>query len=264
MKISISYILPLIGILLALLAFSCKSKEKIQAAPSIIKKELTEQEVRSLPKIVAYSKSPCYGHCPSFKMTVYQDGWTIFEGKRYTIVEDTVLIQLTPTQLATLMEQCETADIWTAEKSYGMRIQDLPTTTLHLYEAEKDKKIRWRTRQPERLKTLDRQMMQFIIDQGWVAPRKKSDKRKREVVPDVIIDNELIVQLDETIGATAWALQYKEYGMQLKKPISKLANMYLFIFDTSTLDSKKMLALMKEDEKVKRVEFNKRMQQRTR
>ena len=264
MKISMSYILPLVGVLLALFAFSCKSNQKAQLAPSIIKKELTEQEIRSLPKIIEFSKSPCYGRCPSFKMTVYQDGWTIFEGKSNTLVEDTVLIQLTPAQLDTLQQQCATADIWTAEKSYGMRIQDLPSTTLHLYEADKDKKITWKARQPERLKTLNKQVMQLIIDQGWVAPRKRSNKRKGEGAPDVIIDNELIIQIDDTVDASEWALRYKEYDLQLKKPISKLANMYLFIFNTATIDSKEMLALMKEDEKVKRVEFNKRMQKRTR
>ncbi len=263
MKISISYIFPIVGILLILLAFSCKSKQKAQVAP-MLKKELTEQEVRALPKIIAYSKSPCYGRCPTFKMTVYQDGWTIFEGKRFTIVEDTLVMQLTPAQLATLTEQCDQADIWTAEKSYGMRIQDLPTTTVHLYGEGKDKTIQWRARQPERLKKFDKQMMGFVIEQGWVAPRKGSDKRKREVLPDVIIDNELIIQIEDTKEATEWALQYKEYGMQLKKPISKLANMYLFTFDVAAIDSKKMLALMKEDKSVKRVEFNKRMQQRTR
>lgn len=263
MKTSMSYILPTIAILLILLTFSCKSKQKAQAT-SVIKKELTEQEVRTLPKIIEYSKSPCYGRCPTFKMTVYQDGWTIFEGKRFTIVEDTLVMQLTPAQLATLTEQCDKADFWTAEKSYGMRIQDLPTTTVHLYEEGKDKTIQWRARQPERLKNFDKQMMGFVIEQGWVAPRKRSDKRKREVLPDVIIDNELIIQIEDTKEATEWALQYKEYGMQLKKPISKLANMYLFTFDVNTIDSKKMLALMKEDKTVKRVEFNKRMQKRTR
>lgn len=263
MKISISYILPIVGILLMLLAFSCKSKQQVQAV-SMIKKDLTEQEVRSLPKIMEYSKSPCYGRCPTFKMTVHEDGWTIFEGKRFTLVEDTVVVQLTPAQLTTLTQQCNTADIWTAEKAYGMRIQDLPTTTLHLYEEGKDKKIQWRARQPERLKNFDKQMMGLVVEQGWVAPRKGADKRKREVTPDVIIDNELIIQIEDTKEATEWALQYKEYGMQLKKPISKLANMYLFIFDVDTIDSKKMLALMKEDKSVKRVEFNKRMQKRTR
>ncbi len=263
MKISMSYILPAIGVLLMFLTFSCKSKQKAQVE-SAVKKDLTEQEIRALPKIIAYSKSPCYGRCPTFKMTVYQDGWTIFEGKRFTVVEDTLVMQLTPAQLATLTEQCDKADIWSAEKSYGMRIQDLPTTTVHLYEGGKDKAIQWRARQPERLKNFDKQMMGFVIEQGWVAPRKGADKRKREVLPDVIIDNELIIQIDNTKEATEWALTYKQYGMQLKKPISKLANMYLFTFDVEAIDSKKMLALMKEDKSVKRVEFNKRMQQRTR
>ena len=265
MKSIMSYIFALLGlVLVATVTFSCKTKQKAQVS-EVIKKNLTAAEIQQLPKLLEYSKSPCYGTCPHFTMTVYQDGWTVFEGKRFTEKEGIATLQLNPEQLQTLLDHCKAADIWSTEKAYGMRIQDLPTTTVHLYEGDREKSVQWKMRQPDRLKTLDGQLMQLVTDQGWVAKRERSkDRSKKEAMPDITIDNELIVQIRDKIEGTDWALTYKEYGMQLKKPISKMANMYLFTFDTKTIASEKMLELVSADKNVARVEFNKRMQQRTR
>ena len=145
-----------------------------------------------------------------------------------------------------------------------MQVQDLPTTTLHIYQKEKDKSVQWRMRHPERLKKLDKQLMTFVTNQGWVAPRKTAKDRSVQDRKEVKIDQELIIQLRDKLDGTTWAQQYKEYELHVKKPISKLANMYLFTYNTKLIDPSKMIELMQQDEKVARVEFNKRLQSRTR
>jgi len=255
--------------LIVLLAFSCKSKQKAitqqeAIAQPIVQKELTAAQIRDLPKILDYSKSPCYGMCPHFTMSVYEGGWTIFEGKQHTAKEGTSIIQLTAAQLSTLIQQCKTADLWSCEKSYGDRIMDLPTTTVHFFEGKRDKSVQWKMRHPEQLKTLDSQLMELVYAQAWVKKRTTAKDRSQQEVPEVIIDNELIVQIKDKMEATEWAAKYKEYDLQLKKPISRSANMHLFIFDTKLVDSEKMMEMILADKQVSRVEFNKRLQQRTR
>ncbi len=265
MKSTMSNLIILMGVvLLAVIAFSCKSKKRAIAAQEVIEKNLTEEEIRQLPKLLDYSKSPCYGFCPHFNLSVYKGGWTIFEGKRYTEKAGIAIMKLSQGQLDTMMQQCEQADIWSAEKSYGMRIQDLPTTTVHLFQEDKDKSVQWRMRQPERLKKLDDHLMAFITTQGWVATRETAKDRDRSARKEIRIDNELIIQLRDKLDGATWAAKYKEYGLHLKKPISKLANMYLFIYDTQLIDAEEIMKLMQEDEKVARAEFNKRLQSRTR
>ena len=254
------YIVGSLTVLLLVLFLSCKSKQKVQ----LVKEVLTEAEIKELPKILSYSKSACYGYCPVFKMVIYQDGWTIFEGKQHTAKEGMAIVQLNPDTLKTLLQHCQAADIWSCEKAYGMRIQDLPVTTVHIYEAQKDKSVQWKMRQPQRLKTLDNQLMELVANQGWVAPRENKKTSKREAMPDVKIANEIIVQFKNDLDAIEWTQAYQQYGMNLKKPISKIAHMHLFIFDSKSIDSEKMLALIKADEQVENAEFNKRMQSRTR
>ena len=276
MKLSMSYILILLGLsLIVLLAFSCKSKQKAisqqevisqQEAISqqIIQKDLTAAQIRDLPKVLEYSKSPCYGTCPHFTMSVYEGGWTIFEGKQHTAKEGTTIVQLTADQLATLRQQFQAADLWSCEKSYGDRIMDIPTTTVHYFEDQRDRSVQWKMRQPAQLQTLDSQLMELVYAQGWVKKRTTAKDRSLQEVPEVIIDNELIIQIKDKMDAKEWASQYKEYGLQLKKPISRTANMHLFTFDTKLIDSDKMMEMILADKQVSRAEFNKRLQQRTR
>jgi len=100
--------------------------------------------------------------------------------------------------------------------------------------------------------------------QGWVAPRETAKDRDNSDRKEVRIDNELIIQLRDKLDGTTWAEKYKEYGLHLKKPISKLANMYLFTYDTLLIDADEIMELVQKDEKVARAEFNKRLQSRTR
>ena len=268
MKLSMSYILIIVGLsLIALLAFSCKSKQKAitqQQVQPVVQNSLTAAQIRDLPKVLEFSKSPCYGTCPHFTMSVHEGGWTIFEGKQHTAKEGTSIVQLSAEQLTTLKQQCKTADLWSCEKSYGDRIMDLPTTTVHFFDDKGDRSVQWKMRHPAQLQTLDSQLMEFVYGQAWVKKRKTAKERGLEETPEVIIDNELIVQIKNKMEAKEWAAKYKSYGLQLKKPISRSANMHLFTFDTTLIDAEKMMEMMLADKQVSRVEFNKRLQQRTR
>ena len=268
MKISMSNLfLLLIVFLVVVVAFSCKTKQKAvvqQAVQQAVQKDLTEEEIRQLPKLLKFSKSPCYGLCPHFDMTIYEGGWAIFEGKRHTAKKGVAVLKMDKEQLDQMIQQCQQANIWSAESSYGMLVQDLPTTTLHLFEGGKDKSVQWRMRHPERLKQLDKQLMGFVTGQGWVATREKVAKDRSANRKEVKIDNELIIQLRDKMDGTVWVEKYKDYGLHMKKPISRLANMYLFVFDTTLITADKMMELMQQDKQVGRVEFNKRLESRTR
>ena len=265
MKFHLTNLLILTVVLfIAIVVFSCKSKKQAIAVQEVVEKNLSEEEIRQLPKLLEYSKSPCYGLCPHFNMSIYEGGWTIFEGKRYTKKTGIAIMKLSAEQLDTMMQQCNQADIWSAETSYGMRIQDLPTTTVKLFQEQKEKSVQWRMRQPERLKKLDHQLMEFITNQGWVAPRETAKNRDKSERKEIIIDTELIIQLRDKLDGATWAEKYKEYGLHVKKPISKLANMYLFTYDNLLIDADEIMELIQKDEKVARAEFNKRLQSRTR
>lgn len=48
------------------------------------------------------SRSPCYGTCPIYDITVYQDGWVVYRGMHYVKVEGEATRQLTDAELQEL------------------------------------------------------------------------------------------------------------------------------------------------------------------
>lgn len=258
------YLILLFGLsFLAMVVFSCKSKEK-QLVNKMMPKDLTVEEIRALPKVLSYSKSPCYGFCPHFDMAIHEGGWMIFEGKRHTAHKGVAILKMDETQMNRMVQQYKEADLWSAEEAYGMRIQDLPTTTVQLFETNRKKAVQWRMKEPERLDKLDKQLLAFITEQGWIAPAAETRNPKATKQMEATIENELIIQLRDKLKGVSWVENYRKYGMHLKKPISKLANMYLFVFDTTLIDSEKMLEIVLKDENVARAEFNKQLQPRNR
>lgn len=244
MKLTIIIAIILIGSLIFL--SSCSTTQKV----------LTQEEVTALPKVLEYSKGGCKGRCPIFDLTVYENGWMIFNGKMWTKQEGEATGQLTKEEFALLQADCQKADVWSKEGEYGMNIMDAPTTTIHLYEKNRDKQVQWRIRAPESLPTLSNKIMKIITDRGWIEGLKKDTAAR---LPAGAITDEIIVQFAEKLDAKQWCTQYALYGLHVKRTLSTMTPLYLLKFDAERTPPKKMLAIIKRSKKVTSAEFNKRM-----
>ncbi len=230
---------------------SCKTTQKA----------LTQEEVQALPKVLEYSRTGCRGKCPAFDFTVYQDGWAIFNGKRYTKHEGEATTQLSKEEFAQLQANCQKANLWDLQPAYGMNVMDIPTTTIHFYEKDRDKKVAWRMRAPKGLPTLSNEICQILYNRGWLETVKKE---KEMSMPVGAIHNEIIVQFNEKVNTDKWCAQYERFGLTKKKALSTLTPLYLFQFDTGKMSPDRMLEMIKRDKKVTSAEFNKRMETRSR
>ncbi len=242
MKLTI--VILLVGSLLFLA--SCSTTQKV----------LTQEEVATLPKVLEYSKGGCKGKCPIFDLTVYENGWMIFNGKAWTKQEGKATGQLTKEEFTQLQADCQKADMWSKKAEYGMNIMDAPTTTIHLYEKNRDKQVQWRIRAPEELPTLSNKIMKIIIDRGWIEGLKKDTAAR---LPTGAITDEIIVQFKEKIDANQWCTQYALYGLNVKRTLSTMTPLYLLKFDAERTPPNKMLAIIKRSKKVASAEFNKRL-----
>lgn len=244
MKLTILFAILLIGSLIFL--NSCKTTQKV----------LTKEEVTALPKVLEYKKGGCRGKCPIFDLTVYEGGWMIFNGKMWTKQEGEATSQLTEEEFATLQADCQKANLWNKKPAYGMNIMDAPTTTIHFYEKNRDKEIKWRIRAPEELPTLSGKIMQIIIDRGWVEGLKKDTAAR---MPAGAITDEIIVQFKEKLNAKEWCTNYALYGLKVERTLSTMTPLYLLKFDAERTPPNKMLQIIKRSNKVASAEFNKRM-----
>jgi len=210
---------------------------------------------------LVYSKGGCKGRCPIFDLTVYENGWMIFDGKMWTKQEGKATAQLTKEEFALLQTDCEKADLWSKEAFYGMNIMDAPTTTIHLFEKEREKEVKWRIRAPKALPDLSEKIMKIIMDKGWI------EKPKMEMQPNKprsAIDNELIIQFKAPVDARKWCTKYASYGMKVKRTLSTLTPLYLMTFNSAKIRPTEMLQIVKKNDQVANAEFNKQMESRSR
>jgi hypothetical protein len=227
------------------------------------KKVLSEQEIEALPKMVTFAKSACRGRCPHFELNIYEGGHMTFEGKRFTKQKGKVFDKLSEKELLKLKQDCAAADIWDFRSEYGMRIMDLPTITIHLFEKDRDKNIKWRMKPPTPLATLDAELMKIIYDRDWIEKSILMEK-KASKMPEGILGNEMIVQFNKQIDVQKWCERYKRYDVSVKRTISKTTPIYLMVFDVARMSPNKMLAIIKKDKDVVKAEFNKKISPRTR
>lgn len=230
----------------------------LPACNTTTKKVLAIEEIQKMPKVLEYSRSGCRGKCPIFDFTVYKDGWAVFNGKAFTKYEGKKTFQLTKEEFTQLQTNCKKADLWRFQPEYGMNIMDIPTTTIHYYEKNRDKVVAWRMRAPEALPNLSTQIMELIFDRDWVE-RQSINKDTGIKMPAGAIDNELIVQFKSKIDPRKWCAQFERYDMQLKKTLSTLTPIYLVSFDTGKMSPDQMLEIVKGNESVASAEFNKRL-----
>lgn len=228
---------------------SCKTTNKV----------LSQAQIEELSKVLEYSKTGCRGKCPIFDFTVYEGGHVVFNGKMFTKYEGQATDKLTKEEYASLQANCQKADLWQKQAEYGMNIMDIPTTTVHFYEKDRDKKIQWRMRAPQELPDLSNEIVQLLVDRGWIQELKKEVGVR---MPNGAISNELIVQFKEETEIKRWCKQYVQYDMKLKRGISKKT--YLVNFDTGKMSPDKMLEIVRNNVEVMSAEFNKRMQTRSR
>ena len=100
----------------------------------------------------------------------------------------------------------------------------------------------------------------FSLTFGCKSPQKETPS----TMNDSIIQNELIVQLED--GATPQQLEnaFQRHQLKLVHAINQSMNLWLFSFDTGSIEFEKMRSVVKKSNLVKEAEFNKRLKPRSR
>ena len=210
-------------------------------------------------RLVEFQRGACYGKCPVYTLTVYNEGLAKFNGKKFTDKDGIHTKQLSKAQVAELRTLLEKADLFRYPDSYGEGIVDAPLTTLTYY-SENDgpvKRISGKDDRPEALKALDTRMEELVNSAGW-----ESLKDPQYGLPAGYLPNEIIVQLKPGADAKALATKYTAKEMQLVRTVSAPTHMYLMRYNPDKMKPEAMLAELKAQPEVLNAEFNKQLGQR--
>lgn len=78
--------------------------------------------------IFTLERTPCFGFCPTYKITVYGDGRVEYDGQQNVDVVGKQTTTLTPEQLNDLIAAFEKTDYFKLSDNYTALVTDIPST----------------------------------------------------------------------------------------------------------------------------------------
>lgn len=207
-----------------------------------------------LEPVIEMSKGPCYGRCPVFTLAIYSNGLASYKGERYTDRRGTYVKKLEKSQMDRILSEFKRANVWQFRDSYQGRIPDMQSVTIVYYEGGKKKSIMGKEIRPNAVKWLETQLDQIAQSEGWIL--KEAPK---EEVPDFLVPDQLLVQLDEAAEPNEWAEKFAPAAMIFLRPVNEESAYGIFAFDAKLVKSDEMLEQVRMDAEVVSAEFNKKI-----
>lgn len=204
-------------------------------------------------KVIEMTKGPCYGNCPVFTLTIYENGYATYRGERYTDRLGTYGKKLDKAQMQRLLDEFKKTNLWQYRDVYVGRIPDMQSVTITYHEGARKKTVAGKEIRPNSVKWLESVLDQVANTDGWVL-KEALDNSK----PDFIIPNELLVELYEGVEPEEWAKEYSDVDMLFDQQLGE-SEFWVFSFDDALIEPEQMLERVRLDEDVISAEFNKKL-----
>lgn len=213
-------------------------------------------KTRETQGLVAMESGACFGFCPVFKLSVQNNGLVHFEGIRFTEKIGKDSFNLTEEELKSLKTRVKEVNLWQYPDNVETHIADAPYVTLTVFDGDKIKNVKGSIDRPEPLLALENMLKDLAEAHGFDV--------KRGVNPNEIADNskrELIVRLKPELNAGNWIAQFSDIKIRLVRRLSE-DNIWLLMYDSTQVEEKSLIDMIKKMDGVVDVHPNKKVQER--
>lgn len=213
---------------------------------------LKDTALEDLEKVVSMNVGPCYGNCPVYSLTVYDNGVVAYVGERFTDRRGTHIRDIGRKALKTLKQELVAANLWEFPSAFKSQIPDLATVTIEYFDEGRSKVIRGKDGRPPQVLKIQ-ELLEQIADEGeW-----KQQSAPNTSLPEDYVAHELIVQLAPEVNPEQWSRQYAHLDVRVVKRLSPANSYWLIRYNTDAMPPNEMLRNMKRDPDVVNAEFNK-------
>lgn len=153
-------------LLLTVSLSSCKLFDK-----SSTEKELTEELKKATVEkdlLVRISLGPCFGTCPVFKASIYEDGTVDYKGSMHVDKIGTYKTTIGRGKINDIRHMIRTAQFAALNENYDANIPDFPIYVVTAVIDGKEKKVKSQGDVPQNLKSLQKYLIKVIEEMdGW-------------------------------------------------------------------------------------------------
>ena len=172
------YSIPALIVFTLIISCSCKtvkeSKTSVENSQleqdSNITNIATQDTIKHTEEITVFatiSKSPCYGTCPVYNMTIFSDGSITLEGIRIIDKIGTFYGKITKEQLAEFEKVANEINYFDLKDEYDSPVTDLPSTTTSIIVNGEKKKVRRRANYPQGILTFEILFENLLNSVDW-------------------------------------------------------------------------------------------------
>jgi hypothetical protein len=130
--------------------------------------------------VVTLERGPCYGPCPVYRLTLYDSGKIVFEGKNHVRAKGTQTATISKEQVAELVAGFEKAGYFRFKDRYtAHHITDLPTTVTSVQVGRRVKRIEHYhgdSSAPKILSALENKIDAVVGSKRWIGSGEQSSR----------------------------------------------------------------------------------------
>lgn len=148
----------------------------IAATPTVPPIAQAQSSAPTTSALITMERTPCFGSCPAYRLTVYGDGRVVYDGLAFVATEGRRTAQLEPAQVQSLIAAVERADFFKLNDEYIVDATDLPGTRTAIALNGRTKTV-WRygsagdaslDNAPRSLSELENAIDAIVNSQQWV------------------------------------------------------------------------------------------------
>ena len=128
----------------------------------VIEKEITDYLDKK--PLVKMRKTPCFGRCPYFEVSIYDDGLVVYDGMKFVEKIGKYSSFINKKKVALIEDYIRRVDFFSFEKEYDARVTDLPSVIIEVNYQNKNHKVKGRYRIPEKFKMFTKFIDNILLE----------------------------------------------------------------------------------------------------
>jgi hypothetical protein len=126
------------------------------------------------PVFFSIERTPCFGKCPAYMITVQRDGSATYVGRSNAEREGTYTGKVDQTTMVKLFDKANAVGFFDMQDKYDGPITDIPSTIIRLNANGRDKKVHGRYKTPPSFKPFAQFADSLLLPVTWT---KVSDEK---------------------------------------------------------------------------------------
>lgn len=255
----IGFTLSFLALCLSLFLWSCKGSKKTTENTTATTTSDTDNQIAKMSDgsgllLVEMSKTACFGKCPVYTVKVFDNGRVEYHGVMHTERLGVYSKTLDEATFGQLVDSLTRTNLSQYKEIYTSGATDLPMTSITQHFRDSTKTVKGDFDRPAPVKALEKQLKMVATTGDWIQEEMQ--------VPYSAIKNEIIVEMTPGNKAEALENTFADYELKVKSRIAPTLQLWVVTFNTEKVNPGRIAVLLKQQETVKEVDFNKQLDRR--